>query len=155
VVKSRKSSIHTNNPKDDYYTPPEVFERLGVDFDLDVCAPIGGVPWLPAHRHYSRLDDGLAQPWNGRVWMNPPFSNPTPWMEKFLAHGDGVCLIPVSRARWFGQGWDRLDAITLCPLQIKFVTPSGDKAAVFMPTFLAALGSTNVAVLKNFDRRVR
>ena len=155
MVRFRPSSIHTNNPKDDYYTPPEVFDRLGLHFDLDVCAPRGGVPWLPADRHYSLDDDGLSQAWSGRVWMNPPFSNPTPWMEKFLAHGDGVCLIPVSRGRWYAEAWDRLDGITLCPARIAFVKPSGEKAAIFMPTFFGAVGSTNLLAIRNFDRRVR
>ncbi|NBX13220.1 MAG: hypothetical protein EBR06_05295 [Acidimicrobiia bacterium] len=149
------SSKNTSIPKDDYYTTPDVFERLGLHFDLDVCAPKGGVSWIPADRHYSIEDDGLAQPWSGRVWMNPPYSNPTPWMARFLAHGDGVCLVPVSRGRWYAEAWDRLDAVTLCPLQIGFVKPSGQKAKVFMPTFFGALGTSNVQALRNFERRVR
>lgn len=48
---------------DDYYTPAWVFERLGITFDLDVCAPPGGIPWIPAARYYTMEDDGLAQPW--------------------------------------------------------------------------------------------
>ena len=35
---------------DDVYSPPHVFERLGLTFDLDVCAPKGGLPWIPAKR---------------------------------------------------------------------------------------------------------
>ena len=27
---------------DDYYTPAWVFERMGIEFDLDPCAPPGG-----------------------------------------------------------------------------------------------------------------
>lgn len=57
----------TQLTKDDYYTPREVFERLGLTFDLDVCAPPGGVPWVPARRYYTTADDGLSQPWFGRV----------------------------------------------------------------------------------------
>jgi hypothetical protein len=32
----------TVTTSDDYYTPPHIFERLGLTFDLDVCAPPGG-----------------------------------------------------------------------------------------------------------------
>jgi hypothetical protein len=28
----------------EWYTPPEIFEALGLTFDLDPCAPPGGLP---------------------------------------------------------------------------------------------------------------
>ena len=155
MVKSRLSSLHTGVAKDDYYTPPHVFERLGLHFDLDVCAPPGGVAWLPAATHYSLNDDGLLQPWHGRVWMNPPFSNPTPWMRKFIEHGNGVCIIPVSRGRWFTEAWDALDAMTVCPHGFSFIEPTGQKKQIFMPTFFGAIGSSNAAALLNFGSRAR
>jgi hypothetical protein len=72
---------------DDHYTPAWIFETLDLTFDLDVAAPPGGIPWIPARRYYTMEDDGLAQPWNGLVWMNPPYSNATPWVNRFLEHG--------------------------------------------------------------------
>jgi hypothetical protein len=57
---------------DDWYTPPWIFEAMGVTFDLDVCTPPGGVPWIPAENYYTPNDDGLAQDWYGFVWCNRP-----------------------------------------------------------------------------------
>jgi hypothetical protein len=37
--------------------------------------------------------------------MNPPFSNPTPFVDKFVAHGNGVSLVPASNGRWMGRLW--------------------------------------------------
>ena len=34
----------TQLTSDDYYTPAWVFERMDINFDIDVCAPPGGVP---------------------------------------------------------------------------------------------------------------
>ena len=53
---------------DDYYTPPFIFEGLGLRYAMDVCSPPGGSPWIPADRFLSIVEDGLATPWEGRVW---------------------------------------------------------------------------------------
>jgi phage N-6-adenine-methyltransferase len=76
-----------------WYTPAWVFEGLGLEFDLDVAAPPGGVPWIPARHHYTEDDDGLAQPWQGVVWCNPPYSAPAPWCKRFATHDEMALLI--------------------------------------------------------------
>lgn len=78
---------------DDWYTPAWVFEGMGVTFDLDVCAPPGGVPWIPAKRYFTEDDDGLSQEWEGFVWCNPPYSAPTRWCRKWARHGNGIILL--------------------------------------------------------------
>ena len=90
----------TQLTSDDYYTPAWVFERMGLEFDLDVCAPPGGIPWIPAKRYFTMEDDGLLQPWEGRVWMNPPYGSATAWVSKFIAHGNGVALVPHAKSAW-------------------------------------------------------
>lgn len=78
----------------EWYTPPGIFDALGLTFDLDPCAPPGGLPWVPAARSYCEADDGLSQPWEGRVWLNPPYGPGTAvWMRRLAAHGHGVALV--------------------------------------------------------------
>jgi hypothetical protein len=78
----------------EWYTPPGIFEALGLEFDLDPCAPKGGLPWIPAKQSFSIEDEGLAQAWEGRVWLNPPYGPHTVhWMRRLAAHGDGVALV--------------------------------------------------------------
>jgi hypothetical protein len=79
---------------DDYYTPAWLFEDMGVEFDMDVASPPGGVPWIPAKRFLTMADDGLSTPWEGFVWCNPPYSKPAPWLDRMTEHGDGIILVP-------------------------------------------------------------
>ena len=58
---------------DEHLTPPELIEALG-PFDLDPFAPIER-PWEIAKKHFTFLDNGLLLPWEGFVWLNPPYNN--------------------------------------------------------------------------------
>ena len=84
---------------DEQYTPAFIFEALNIQFDLDVSAPIGGAPFVPCDRYFTKIDDGMAQKWFGKIWMNPPFSEGTRWHQKFQAHNNGVALAPMSKAK--------------------------------------------------------
>lgn len=132
------SADQTTITTDDYYTPRWLFELLNITFDIDVAAPPGGVPWIPATRHFSLGDDGLTQRWEGRIWMNPPFSKMTPWVEKFLDHGNGIALLPFGKSKWFGKLWSS-DA-TLVALPSDFEFKRGDQyLGIRYPTCLVAL----------------
>ena len=128
---------------DDYYTPAWVFERMGIEFDLDVCAPPGGIPWIPAKRYYTQADDGLVQPWEGRVWMNPPYSGPTPWVAKFIAHRKGVSLLPFAKSAWFDHIWSASDAVVAPGVHASRF----EGGPIFMPVFLAAFGDECVEAI--------
>lgn len=124
---------------DDYYTPAWVFDRMGIEFDLDVCAPPGGIPWIPAKRYYTQADDGLVQPWKGRVWMNPPYSHATAWVNKFIEHANGVCLVNHAKSRWHNRLWAACDGAAITPEYFDFVGgPNG--GSMFVPVWFAAFG---------------
>ena len=113
---------------DDWYTPRDIFDALGLIFDLDPCSP-GPAHWVPAREIYTKEDDGLVQPWSGTVFMNPPFgrrNGHVPWLRKFLAHGDGVAIVRAyTSSAWFHQ-W-AVKAQTMCfPRgKTKFIRPDG------------------------------
>jgi hypothetical protein len=132
----------------DYYTPKWLFDSMGLTFDIDVAAPAQRIPWIPAQRWFSQVDDGLAQDWGGQlVWMNPPFSNTTPWVNKFINNGNGLALLVVSRSKWFAQLWDKADAVMATPADLKFERPDGNAKAISFQTFLFALGEPATAAL--------
>lgn len=70
----------SKNSTDEWYTPKEIIDALG-EFDLDPCAPMRPL-WRTARVMYNKEQDGLKQKWEGRVWLNPPYSRPT--IEHFI-----------------------------------------------------------------------
>ena len=87
-------------------TPQEFFDRLNDEFgfELDVCA-------LPENakcaRYFTPEMDGLAQPWNGVCWCNPPYGREIgSWVRRALlssAAGNTVVMLLPARTdtRWF------------------------------------------------------
>ena len=52
----------------EWFTPPEIFEAMETEFDLDVCSPGAEiVPWIPAKRHLTRSHNGPVADWRGCV----------------------------------------------------------------------------------------
>lgn len=132
-----------NGTTDDHYTPPFIFEALNVEFDMDVCSPAGGVPWIPAKKSLSVIEDGLITPWQGRVWCNPPYSKVTPWANKLLSHQNGIALLPVGKSMWFDKLWELCDGILTLPSSLKFIKSDGSVAGIMTSTMLFAFGEVN------------
>jgi hypothetical protein len=114
----------------EWYTPAGIFEALGVFFDLDPCAPKRGVN-CPArqwcNRAYERRQDGLSQPWRGRVWLNPPYGPQTElWMRRLAAHGDGIALVFArTETRWWHETVRAASAVCFIAGRLTFVAEDG------------------------------
>ena len=144
------SHERSRHGKDEWLTPPWLIQQLG-NFDLDPCAPINP-PWSTAARHYSVIDDGLTAPWSGRVWMNPPYSDIAPWMQRLVQYGDGLALIfaRTETRAFFTCVWDTADAVLFLRGRLKFYHVDGTPAAnsAGAPSCLVAYGSRNVEALQ-------
>jgi len=135
---------------DEQYTPKFIFDALGIEFDLDVCAPIDGAPFVPAKKHFHKEQNGLAQLWEGIVWMNPPFSEGTIWHNNFYAHGNGIALAPMSKANWFYTYWTDTTVGMLMPTpHLKFRQTDGSDKGIFIPIVLIAMGPKCVKALRD------
>lgn len=120
----------------EWYTPIEVFQSMGVVFDLDVASPGPGVvPWVPARRHLTVRDNGLTADWDACfVWCNPPWGRGiVDWVARFVAHAaagnSGVMLLPVRTE----TGWWRAIAhapglsVMFVRGRVGFVSPDGKR----------------------------
>ena len=92
-----------SNKTDCWYSPPHIVELiiqvLG-EINLDPCADDGR--HIPAGKHYTFADNGLEQPWCGKVYMNPPYSHPGVWMKKLQLEfetgnvDEAIALVPAA-----------------------------------------------------------
>ena len=114
---------------DDCYTPRWIFDAAELVFDMDVAAPVNPLRrTCPAARYLTPVEDGLSVPWSGLVWMNPPFSHCSPWVERFAAHRCGLALLPaVKEVYWLGSLLACADAMTL--IGANFGRPDGSVKA--------------------------
>lgn len=139
---------------DEWLTPPEILERLGV-FDLDPCAPVlDRRPWSTAAHHFTMEDDGLSLEWHGRVWMNPPFGREAlKWMRKLSRHGNGIALIPArtETVMFYETVWGRADAVLFIEGRPHFYRVDGTRAPFNSgaPICLVAYGHENVKALES------
>lgn len=79
---------------DEWATPPEIVASLEAElghFDLDPCCR---PETARAPRFFTKDVDGLTQPWIGRVFLNPPYSKPAPWIKKAIEEiSAGRCVL--------------------------------------------------------------
>lgn len=83
---------------DEWYTPGAVIEaarRVLGEIDVDPASCARAQKTVRAKKYYTRDDDGLSKPWRGRVWCNPPYSQPacSRFVEKFCAEAESGHMV--------------------------------------------------------------
>jgi hypothetical protein len=108
--------------------PREIFDALGLVFDVDPCSP-GPDHWVPARQVFTKRDDGLSQPWHGLVFMNPPFggrNGHVPWLCKFFDHANGIAIVRAyTSSAWFHEWATRAQTMLFPKGKTKFIRPDG------------------------------
>lgn len=110
----------TNRLSDEWATPPDLFEALAREFLFTVDAAASPTN-AKCPRYWTAADDGLAHPWAGEtVWVNPPYSNPAPWVEHAAKEAQAgarvVMLLPAATGSVYWQSW-----VWPCAHEIRFL----------------------------------
>lgn len=140
----------TNMRTDEWLTPPYIIKSLG-QFDLDPCSPINR-PWDTASKHYTISDGGLLLPWDGRVWLNPPYGKEMAlWLQKMAEHDNGVALTfaRTDTAAFHQHVFSSAMSMLFIEGRLTFFTVRGTPGAFNggAPSVLIAYGESNVDAL--------
>jgi ParB family chromosome partitioning protein len=132
--------ITRNSGEYEWYTPPKYVEAarkvLGA-IDLDPASCEAAQEIVKAKIHYTAENDGLAQPWHGKVFLNPPYSGSliAKFADKLATHvetGDVTeAVVVVNNATdtgWFHRLARVSSAVCFPRGRIKFVSPEGELA---------------------------
>lgn len=127
-----------------WLTPPGIVQALG-PFDLDPCG-FAGSPLPCAARSICLPDDGLAVEWEGRVWLNPPYSTGEidAWLSRLVAHDQGTALIfaRTETEAFHRYVWGGASALLFLAGRLHFHRPDGTRAPANAgaPSVLCAYG---------------
>jgi hypothetical protein len=118
---------------DEYCTPKWLADCVGT-FDTDPCT--NERSHIRARTKYSLPTNGLQLPWQGRVWLNHPYSNPLPWMEKlYYEQSIGRCTESLVLAKldpsteWWKVLTSQSCVLWVFKKRIQFEPPLGIKAS--------------------------
>lgn len=133
-----------------WLTPKYIVEALG-HFDLD---PAGAPGHSLADRTYilEDGDDGLRDPWFGRVWLNPPYGKEAePFLKRMVAHNRGTALLfaRTETKTFFENVWNAATAVLFLRGRISFLDADGVKAKANAgaPSCLVAYGHDDAVKL--------
>ena len=146
-MKSTKKKEVVVSDKDTTLTPLWIINAIG-EFDLDPCGFIG-------HNTAKKLiclpKNGLTENWNGRIWLNPPYSNPKPFLERMVEHNNGVALVLASvETEWFfNLIWNKASGIFFLKGRPKFLRKDKSEVQLMRSTVLVSYGENCKELLKN------
>ena len=138
-------SVMGSSASAEWYSPPHI-----VDLATEVLGGIDLDPsWHPsspvrARTTYTATDDGLTQPWHGRVYLNPPYGRTIDgWIAKLVddhaagAVTEAIALLPArTDTGWFR----RLEAFPRCFIYGRPIFANASGPAPF-PSAVVYLGS--------------
>lgn len=146
-----------SSDKDTWCTPVEIItvvqDMLG-GIDVDPCSNNKEAPNVPARIHFTKDDNGLAQEWKGKVYVNPPYGNEIgKWVDKAIAehnlgHAKEIVLLVAAMpdTQWFRQ----LDPYAICLLTGRLTFKGAPNPAPF-PSAVVYIGSNYKKFKKIFS----
>ena len=155
-----KPHVSHNSGENEWYTPPDILERARRVLDgigLDPASSDAAQVDVRAETYYTIQEDGLAQTWKGRVWMNPPYSSELigRFIEKLLDSDFEQAITLTNNATETQWGRELLTypgAVVCFPTtRVRFRTPSGQVGAPLQGQMICGFKVDHVRFKQEFQ----
>lgn len=147
----------------EWYTPPEIIACVrsamqGIDLDPASSAAANEV--VGARQFFDAKQDGLAQTWRGRVFMNPPYSSALigKFCSKLVAHvrdGDiDAAIVLVNNAtetEWFWELISVASAVCFPRGRVRFWSPGRESSAPLQGQAIVFIGPSPDLFVRAFE----
>jgi hypothetical protein len=120
---------------DEWYTPPEIlvkaWQTLG-SIGFDPCHSLDSpLAALDLNKTFTKEQDSLSEWWNpqwGPLWLNPPYSNPAPFVARALAYNEaGLVLVnSATETKWGQRLLKKANLVLFVSPRIRFWRPRLD-----------------------------
>jgi phage N-6-adenine-methyltransferase len=162
ITNAGSAHVSHNSGDNEWYTPREYIEAarqvLGA-IDLDPASSDEAQAVVQAARYFTLADDGLRKRWQGRVWMNPPYSRPE--IEHFVdklaaavAERDvSAAIVLVNNAtetEWFATLGANAAAICFPTGRVQYWKPNAESATPLQGQAVIYLGDAPQAFARVF-----
>ena len=163
VVRAEARYLHVSQARHEWYTPADYLAAARTvmgDIDLDPASCIQAQETVCARRFFTKETDGLAHPWDGRVWLNPPFESELirPFIAKLLAEyragnvAQAIVLTDnATDTSWFHDLSAEARRFCFTKGRIKFISPLTDAQAPQRGQVFTYIGDRAVEFTERFS----
>ena len=125
--------VSNNSGENSWYTPSKIINsaiKVMGEIDLDPASSELANETVKAKNYYTKEDNGLTKEWYGRVWLNPPYSQPDidDFSNAVLEKDYEEIMILVNNAtetKWFQRLARKSDCICFINRRLKFIDKEG------------------------------
>jgi phage N-6-adenine-methyltransferase len=138
-MKSKESKFTKTlwtSKKQDYNTPRWLFDKLNKFYHFKTDPATTKDNPLNCELYFTQTENGLEHEWQGPVFINPPYNNITPWVEKSIEYfnittSTVVLLLPARTGNFLWQSLIFPKASLICFIRGRLCFSGHDNSAPF------------------------